>query len=84
MKGNRRKSTGLQGHFSLNSADRNHLEHPKKIDTLIQQQEAFVAKIGYIRCSTSDQNPVRQEESLRYSGCKKVFLDKEYAETESL
>ncbi len=34
-----------------------------------------MVKIGYIRCSSSDQNPARQEETLRKSGCEKVFSD---------
>ena len=34
-----------------------------------------MAKIGYIRCSTADQNPARQEESMRNMGCEKVFSD---------
>ncbi len=34
-----------------------------------------MAKIGYIRCSTTDQNPARQEESLKNSRCEKVFSD---------
>lgn len=34
-----------------------------------------MAKIGYVRCSSADQNPARQEEILKKAGCKKVFSD---------
>ena len=34
-----------------------------------------MTKIGYVRCSTSDQNPARQEALLKKAGCKKVFSD---------
>ena len=34
-----------------------------------------MARIGYVRCSTTDQNPVRQEQILREKGCEKVFSD---------
>lgn len=34
-----------------------------------------MSKIGYARCSTTDQNPARQEEWLKQQGCEKVFLD---------
>ena len=34
-----------------------------------------MAKIAYIRCSTEDQNPARQEETMRSLGCVKVFTD---------
>ncbi len=32
-------------------------------------------KIGYYRCSTTDQNPARQEQILHDIGCEKVFSD---------
>ena len=32
-------------------------------------------KIGYVRCSTLDQNPARQEQILKDFGCEKVFSD---------
>lgn len=32
-------------------------------------------KIGYVRCSTHDQNPARQEAILRESGCERVYTD---------
>lgn len=32
-------------------------------------------KIGYVRCSTVDQNPARQEQILKDFGCEKVFSD---------
>lgn len=32
-------------------------------------------KIGYVRCSTIDQNPARQEQILKDFGCEKVFSD---------
>ena len=32
-------------------------------------------KIGYIRCSTADQNPARQGQILKEKGCEKVFTD---------
>lgn len=34
-----------------------------------------MAKIGYVRCSSADQNPARQENILKNAGCKKVFSD---------
>ena len=34
-----------------------------------------MTKIGYVRCSSADQNPARQEEILKKAGCKKVFSD---------
>lgn len=34
-----------------------------------------MAKIGYVRCSSVDQNPARQEQLLREKGCEKVFKD---------
>lgn len=34
-----------------------------------------MSKIGYARCSTTDQNPARQKEFLKEVGCEKVFLD---------
>ena len=38
--------------------------------------EDNMTKIGYVRCSSADQNPARQEEILKKAGCKKVFSDK--------
>ncbi len=32
--------------------------------------------IGYIRVSTEEQNPARQEEALRESGCQRLYADK--------
>ena len=32
-------------------------------------------KIGYVRCSSADQNPARQEALLKEQGCEKVFSD---------
>ena len=32
-------------------------------------------KVGYVRCSSADQNPVRQEILLKENGCEKVFSD---------
>jgi DNA invertase Pin-like site-specific DNA recombinase len=32
-----------------------------------------MTKIGYVRCSSADQNPARQEALLKKAGCKKVF-----------
>ena len=32
-------------------------------------------KIGYVRCSSADQNPARQEAMLKEQGCEKVFSD---------
>ena len=32
-------------------------------------------KIGYVRCSSADQNPTRQEQILKDLGCEKVFSD---------
>lgn len=32
-------------------------------------------KIGYVRCSTEDQNPARQKEYLKTLGCEKVYCD---------
>ena len=32
-------------------------------------------KVGYVRCSTDEQNPSRQEEILKDAGCEKVFSD---------
>ena len=37
--------------------------------------EDNMTKIGYVRCSSADQNPARQEEILKKAGCKKVFSD---------
>ena len=34
-----------------------------------------MTKIGYVRCSSADQNPARQEVLLKKAGCKKVFSD---------
>lgn len=34
-----------------------------------------MTKIGYVRCSSADQNPARQEALLEDAGCKKVFSD---------
>ena len=34
-----------------------------------------MTKIGYVRCSSADQNPARQEALLKKAGCKKVFSD---------
>ena len=34
-----------------------------------------MAKIGYVRCSSADQNPARQEDILKNSGCERVFSD---------
>lgn len=34
-----------------------------------------MARIGYSRCSSVDQNPTRQEDILKKFGCEKVFLD---------
>lgn len=34
-----------------------------------------MAKIGYVRCSTSDQNPDRQIQILKDYGCEKIFQD---------
>ena len=34
-----------------------------------------MTKIGYVRCSSSDQNPARQKEILKMAGCEKVFSD---------
>lgn len=34
-----------------------------------------MSRIGYVRCSTVDQNPDRQKEILKKSGCDKVFVD---------
>ena len=33
-------------------------------------------RIGYIRVSSEDQNPARQEVALRENGCKKLYIDK--------
>ena len=33
-------------------------------------------KIGYIRVSSEDQNPARQEAALSENGCTKLFIDK--------
>lgn len=38
--------------------------------------EKVMAKIGYVRVSSSDQNPQRQLEKLKKIGCKKIFQDK--------
>lgn len=35
-----------------------------------------MAKIGYVRVSTEEQNPARQEEILKEAGCVKIFVDK--------
>ena len=32
-------------------------------------------QVGYVRCSTDDQNPARQQELLKNKGCEKVFMD---------
>ena len=32
-------------------------------------------KVGYVRCSSADQNPARQEQILKDLGCEKVFSD---------
>ena len=32
-------------------------------------------RIGYVRCSSADQNPARQEALLKEQGCEKVFSD---------
>ncbi len=32
-------------------------------------------KVGYVRCSSADQNPARQEALLKEKGCEKVFSD---------
>ena len=32
-------------------------------------------KVGYVRCSTDEQNPARQQEMLKEKGCEKVFSD---------
>ena len=34
-----------------------------------------MARIGYVRCSSADQNPARQEQLLQEKGCEKVFSD---------
>ena len=34
-----------------------------------------MSKIGYVRCSTADQNPARQIEMMKEGGCSKVFSD---------
>lgn len=34
-----------------------------------------MAKLGYVRCSSLDQNPARQEQLLQEKGCEKVFSD---------
>ncbi len=34
-----------------------------------------MARIGYVRCSSADQNPARQEQILKEQGCEKVFSD---------
>lgn len=34
-----------------------------------------MTKIGYVRCSSADQNPARQEQLLQEKGCEKVFTD---------
>ena len=36
----------------------------------------FNMKVGYIRVSTADQNPARQEEALRQHGVERVFEEK--------
>ena len=33
-------------------------------------------KVGYVRVSTSDQNPARQEEALRNHGVERIFMEK--------
>ncbi len=33
-------------------------------------------KLGYVRCSSADQNPARQEEILKEAGCEKIFVDR--------
>ena len=35
-----------------------------------------MAKIGYVRVSTEEQNTARQEEILKEAGCDKIFVDK--------
>ena len=32
-------------------------------------------RIGYVRCSSNDQNPARQQKLLQDAGCEKVFMD---------
>ena len=32
-------------------------------------------RVGYVRCSTTDQNPARQKKILKEAGCEKVFMD---------
>lgn len=34
-----------------------------------------IMKVGYVRCSSADQNPARQEAILKENGCEKVFSD---------
>ena len=34
-----------------------------------------MSKIGYVRCSSADQNPARQLDLLKEEGCDKVFSD---------
>ena len=34
-----------------------------------------MAKIGYARCSTADQNPARQEQILKEAGCQRIYVD---------
>lgn len=38
-------------------------------------KKVFEMKIGYVRCSSADQNPARQEALLKEMGCEKVFSD---------
>jgi len=35
-----------------------------------------MAKIGYARVSTRDQNPDAQLDALREAGCERVFIDR--------
>jgi DNA invertase Pin-like site-specific DNA recombinase len=35
-----------------------------------------VAKIGYARVSTRDQNPDAQVDALREAGCERIFTDR--------
>ena len=32
-------------------------------------------RVGYVRCSSTDQNPARQKKILKEAGCEKVFMD---------
>ena len=35
-----------------------------------------MARIGYVRVSTEEQNTARQEKILKDAGCEKIFMDK--------